>query len=301
MKILITGANGLLGRKLIDLFRTIPEIRCIATSRGKNRFVIKNDNVSYEELDITNPLTSKSILKKHEPDVVINAAAITQVDTCHENKKLCLRTNFEGVNNLLNGISSPDCHFIQLSTDFVFDGKDGPYDENAMPNPVNYYGECKLKAEQLVLGSGIHSAIVRTILVYGYSSGLSRSNLILWVKENLEKKKKIKVVCDQVRTPTLVEDLARGCWLMSNTRRKGIFNIGGPETLSPWDMAIKTAEYFRLDPGLIEKVNASTFSQPAKRPLVTGLIINKAKEILDYQPHSFTEGIKILDEQINSC
>jgi dTDP-4-dehydrorhamnose reductase len=189
-------------------------------------------------------------------------------------------------------------HLVHLSTDFIFDGSEGPLTEDAIPNPVNFYGETKLEAEKIIISSGISWAIARTVLVYGIVPGLGRSNIILWVKENLENKKTIKVVDDQWRTPTLAEDLAQGCWLLTKNKATGVYNISGSDMLTPYDMAQMVADNFQLDNKYITRANSSTFSQPAKRPLKTGFIIDKARTELGYQPHSFSEGIKIIAGQV---
>ena len=141
-------------------------------------------------------------------------------------------------------------------------------------------------------------AIIRTCLVYGNTLDGTRSNIITWVKENLEQKKKIRVVNDQIRTPTYVEDLAKGILLAIEKRAKGVYHISGNEILTPYQMAIKTAEFFSLDKNLIEEVNASNFSQIAKRPQRTGFDISKAKTELGYEPMSFEEGLEMMFSSI---
>jgi dTDP-4-dehydrorhamnose reductase len=188
---------------------------------------------------------------------------------------------------------------LHLSTDFIFDGKEGPYKEDAQPNPLSYYGNSKWEAEKIVQQLATPWAIARTVLVFGISETASRSNIILWVKKSLEEGKNIKVVDDQWRTPTLAEDLAMGCWLIANQKATGIFNISGKEMLTPYDMAIATADFFKLDKSFITRTDASGFSQPAVRPPKTGFVIDKAREVLGYEPHSFMEGIEILAQQMN--
>jgi dTDP-4-dehydrorhamnose reductase len=134
--------------------------------------------------------------------------------------------------------------------------------------------------------------------VYGIVEDMSRSNIILWVKNSLEANKPIKVVTDQLRTPTLAEDLAMGCWLIVNQKAEGIFHISGKDFLTPYEMAIKTADFFQLDKSLISQVDSSNFTQPAKRPPRTGFILDKAVSVLGYNPVSFEEGIGILAEQM---
>jgi dTDP-4-dehydrorhamnose reductase len=187
---------------------------------------------------------------------------------------------------------------LQLSTDFIFDGENGPYDEEAEANPVSYYGESKLAAEQLILESKIDWAIARTVLVYGIAQDMSRSNIILWVKKSLEEGKEIQVVDDQWRTPTLAEDLAKGCLLIAEKKAKGIFNISGDDLLTPYEMAVKTANFFKLPQSSMTKTDSTKFKQTAKRPPKTGFILDKAKKELGYQPHTFEEGIKVLADQM---
>ena len=189
-------------------------------------------------------------------------------------------------------------HFIHLSTDFIFDGTHGPLDENEKPNPLSYYAESKLEAEKIVERCNLDWAIVRTVLVFGIVDNMSRSNIVLWVKSNLEQGKKINVVDDQFRTPTLAEDLADGCILIAEKKAKGIYNISGKDFYSILELAHKVADYYHLDKSLINPSKSSDIKQPAKRPPITGFIIDKAKKDLGYNPHSFEEGIKILEEQM---
>jgi len=296
MKILITGSNGLLGQKLVTLLSSESDIDLVATARGKNR--LPQGSYIYEGLDVTNKDEVKHVISQHAPDVIIHSAAMTQVDDCEQNKEACWQINVTGTSNLLEAVKGTNTHFIFVSTDFVFDGSFGPLDEQAVPQPVNYYGECKLASEKLVQQHADSWAIVRTVLVYGFAHDMSRSNIILWVKNSLAASKEIKVVTDQWRTPTLAEDLAMGCYLVAKHKAKGIFHISGKDMLTPYDIAIKTAEFFALDKSLIHKTDGSQFSQPAKRPPKTGFIIEKAKKQLGYDPHSFEEGLAILQKQL---
>ncbi len=298
MKLLITGANGLLGQKLVAYCEAEQAIQCIATSKGPARFEIRSKNIIYEPLDITRGKEIKVLIKKYNPDILINTAALTQVDQCEEEQDLCFEVNVKAVNYLVEHFNNTRGLFIQLSTDFVFNGKDGPYSEEAIPDPLSFYGRCKSKAERIALTNKFPSAVIRTILVYGVTPGMSRSNIILWVKKNLEKGNPIRVVNDQIRTPTLAEDLALGCILVARNKKTGIFNIGGKDTITPYQLALKVADFYGLDKSLITEVNAATFSQKAQRPLVTGLDIKKARKILGYEPHTLEEGIGIMNDQL---
>lgn len=298
MRILVTGANGLLGQKLILRLQQDPEIELIATARG--RTAIKVNRGEFHTLDITDRENVESVLRLTMPDVIIHSAAMTQVDDCEEQRDLCWKTNVDAVSYIARCCKALHIHLVHVSTDFIFDGEDGPLDEEATPNPVNYYGESKLAAERIIQESGISWAILRTVLVYGLNSDMSRSNIVLWVKESLEQQKKIQVVNDQWRTPTLAEDLAEGCYLAARKKARGIYNISGKDLLSPYDIAIKTAEFFKLDKSLIEPTDSTTFVQPAKRPPRTGFVIDKARADLGYEPHSFDEGLAILASQLSA-
>ncbi len=295
MKILITGANGLLGQKLVELLATDPIIKPIATARGK--FVLPI-NVEFHEMDITDPDKVEEVISFTTPEVVIHTAAMTQVDECETKREACWQVNVISVQHIINSCEKHGCHLVHVSTDFIFDGSHGPLDENEKPAPVNYYGESKLAAEELVINSNISWSILRTVLVYGITNDMSRSNIVLWVKKNLEEGKSINVVNDQFRTPTLAEDLAMGCFLAAKKKAIGIYNISGKDFLSPYDIALQTAEFFKLDKSLIKATDSTQFKQPAARPLITGFIIDKAREELGYEPHSFMEGIGVLASQL---
>lgn len=296
MRILVTGSNGLLGQKLCGLLDKSEGVELIATARGKSAIPISRG--IYTSLDITNKEDVTRVITKHRPDIVINTAAMTQVDQCETDRETCWQANVIAVEYLVKACEEIGCHLIHVSTDFIFDGSHGPLTENEVPNPVNYYGESKLAGEQVIQRSKLQWTIVRTVLVYGITADLSRSNIVLWVKKSLEDGKTINVVNDQWRTPTLAEDLAMGCYLAAMKKAMGIYHISGEEMMTPYDIAINTADFFKLNRALINPTDSNTFKQPAARPLKTGFDISKAKKQLGYQPHSFTEGLAILADQI---
>ena len=212
--ILITGSNGLLGQKLVDLLSNEENIQLIATAKGENRLPNQNGYI-YQSLDITNPQQVNEVFATFQPQIVIHTAAMTNVDACESDLDGCNLLNVKAVEYLVEACEQHKSFFCHLSTDFIFDGESGPYNEEAKPNPISIYGESKLKAEQIVQSSKIRWAIARTVLVFGIVPDMSRTNIILWVKKSLEEGKQINVVTDQFRTPTLAEDLAMGCWLIA--------------------------------------------------------------------------------------
>lgn len=296
-KILITGSNGLLGQKLVELLVSKAHIDTVATARGGNRLPFSK-GYRYVEMDITNPGTVNEVLDAERPDVLIHTAAMTNVDQCEVEKDACWQLNVTATETLVAACAKYNVFLEHVSTDFVFDGTSGPYREEDVPNPISFYGWSKYAAEKAVRSSDIEWAIARTVLVYGIAHDMSRSNIILWVKTSLEEGRAIKVVTDQFRTPTLAEDLALGCFLIADQEAKGIYHISGKDFLTPYQMALAAADYFRLDASLISPTDASAFTQPARRPPRTGFNLTKSRNVLGFEPHSFREGIQILASQM---
>jgi dTDP-4-dehydrorhamnose reductase len=297
MKILITGSNGLLGQKLTDFYKTQSHIQLIATARGGDRYPAPG-GYTYESLDITQYEEVKSILAKHKPDVVINTAAMTNVDACESDHAGCDALNVDAVRYLVKECNANSSHLVHVSTDFIFDGTHGPVTEDEKPSPLSYYGQSKYLAELEVQQNCNSWSILRTVLVYGVVSDMSRSNIVLWAKGNLEQGKTLNVVGDQFRTPTLAEDLAQGCALAAAQKAKGIYNISGRDFMSVFDLVYRVADFWKLDKSLLNLSTSEGIKQPAKRPPITGFVIDKAIKELGYKPHSFEEGLALLSEQL---
>lgn len=295
--ILITGSNGLLGQKLVEQLRSRPDVKLIATSKGENRHPIQ-DGYVYASMDITDEARMRELFTTYQPTEMINGAAMTHVDQCEENREQCWKLNVEAVEIMSRVCQENGVRLVHLSTDFIFDGEAGPYQEEDTPRPLSYYGESKLASEALVLKSGAEAAIVRTMLVYGVIGDGSRSNIVLWARKALTKGDPIKVVNDQFRSPTLAEDLAAGCIQVVMKNEIGVFHVSGPETLSVVEMVYQVADHWGLDKGLISEVSSATLGQTAKRPPRTGFIIEKARTALGYQPRSFREGLAVVGSQL---
>lgn len=291
MKILITGANGFLGYYLTEKLLQ-KRYSVIATGKGESRLPFNHyDNFVYSEMDFTDPFNVHDVFEKHKPDVVVHAGAISKVDDCELNQWEAYRANTEATVTLLENAEEYKSFFVFVSTDFIFDGERGMYKEGDIPNPINFYGKTKLDAEEAVEEYKYDWAIVRTVLVYGKPQA-GRANILTIVKDKLEKGETYNVVDDQLRTPTYVEDLADGIVAVIEKKAKGVYHLSGEDILTPYQMAVKAAEYLGLDETLIKKVTAKDFSQPAKRPPKTGFVIDKAKKELGYRPLSFDEGLK---------
>lgn len=297
-KVLITGSNGLLGQKLVSFLLSKEGYQPIASSIGPNRLVAKE--VIYESLDITNGDAVRKVVEKHNPVAIINCAAMTNVDACETDHAACDSLNVAAVQNLLEACRSNNIHLVHLSTDFVFDGKEGPYTEEDAPNPVSYYGTSKLRSEKLILSSGLENwAIVRTILLYGVTENASRSNVVLWAKSALEGASPVRVVNDQFRAPTLAEDLAIACYQIVDRQAKGIFHVAGKDIMSVIELVQRVGKFFGLDTSKITRVSSAELNQPAQRPPRTGFVLTKAQQELDYTPRSFEDGLQVLAVQLS--
>lgn len=292
MKILVTGANGFLGQHLC-FYLLHKGFNVIATGRGDCRIEEKTKLV-YENITLTNEEEVEKLFSRHQPDAVIHTAAMSKPDECHVQRETCILNNVTATKYLLEK-ANPDTHFIYLSTDFIF-GEGGPHAEDAVPAPLNFYGESKLQAEQLVQASGLLAAIVRPVFIYGPSWKGMRPSFLHWVKNNLEQQKPIKVVSDQLRTPTYVYDICKGITAIIRQKEKGIFHLAGKDIISPYEMALTVAKVAGLDASLIENVTSDTFPEPVQRAKKSGLLIEKARNILHYEPVSFEEGVKLTFE-----
>lgn len=299
-KILVTGSNGLLGQKITDLARNDPRIELIATSKGPDRHPAKGAGYTYVELDLLAEEHVTQTLQGQRPDVIIHTAAMTNVDACEEFPEQCDEINVHAVKHLADQCDKLGIHLIHLSTDFIFDGTQGPYREDDEPAPLSHYGKSKLTSEKIVQQLRTDWTIIRTILVYGVLDDPSKSNIVLWAKAALEKGDPIRVVEDQWRMPTLAEDLATACLKAALQRVIGIFHVSGADCFSIIDLVREVADFWGLDQILIQPIDTVTLNQKASRPPKTGFILEKAKDQLNYIPTPFKAGLELVKTQLAS-
>jgi len=299
MKILITGSNGLLGQKLLHKLIKDSSVQLIATSKGENRVSNKED-YTYFDLDITNNTAVAQLIASEKPQVVINTAAMTNVDLCEDERKACDALNVDAVRYLADACAKIDAHLIQISTDFIFDGEDGPYKEEDEPNPLSYYGLSKLKSEQLLQTHSVKWTILRTIIVFGVGEKLSKGNIVLWAKGALEKGDPLNIIDDQFRAPTLADDLADICILAAKKKAFGIFNASGKDIMSIYEIVERIAKHYGNSIDNLNKITTATLKQKAGRPPKTGFILDKSINELGYNPHSFEECLTIIDQQLKT-
>ena len=291
-RVLITGANGLLGQALTRRLSQLPEYDVLATARDDTpRF--DTGSCGYAPLDITNPDDIAALFEDFTPNVLVNCAAMTDVDGCTDAKDDCWATNATAVQHLAEACRRHGTRLVQVSTDFVFDGEDGPYAEDARPNPVNYYGRSKLAGENAVRASGLANwAIVRTVLVYGTGTDLGRGTIVTWLMQKLEAGEPVHIVTDQWRTPTYVNDLARGIERMLHYEKTGVYHISGRELVSIYNLATTVADVCEYNPDLITPVTSDYFEDAVPRPPRTGFVILKAETELGYHPTPLRDGLR---------
>lgn len=295
-RILVVGCNGLLGQKVTELL-----VRGSAYSVGLASLAPKPHRVlpqtEYFQLDITSRKDVKTIVTQFDPDVVVNAAAMTNVDACERDRELAWKINVAGVEHLIEAAKKRDAQIVHISTDYVFDGKSGPYLEDDRPEPLSYYGKTKLASENAMRSSGLPFVLLRTIVLYGYAPG-AKPNFALWLIDNLEKKLPVRIVDDQFGNPTLADDLAYAIVSAIDLGRNGTYHVAGRDVVSRYQFALTLAKVFEFDASLITPIKTSQLKQPATRPLRSGLVTLKAEVELGLHPSSVEEGLRILKTQM---
>lgn len=295
---LITGSNGLLGQTIVNKLLN-SKSSFIAVSKGENRNPKLKTN--YEELDLTEKAAVDLLFANWSPRFIINTAAMTNVDLCEDEKDMCDALNVDAVKFLLDGAVKHKAKIVHLSTDFIFDGEDGPYEENDLPNPLSYYGKSKLNSEQVLINQDYEDwSIVRTIIVYGFVPNMSRSNIVLWAIDALSRGDEMNIVDDQFRSPTYVDDLAEACIEVCIRNTTGVFHVSGPEIYSIYDFVCKIGEVLNVDTDHVKAISSSNLNQKAKRPPKTGFSNAKAISELGYSPRNLNDTIPLIQEKLKS-
>ncbi|KXK23447.1 MAG: dTDP-4-dehydrorhamnose reductase [Chloroflexi bacterium OLB15] len=287
MNVIVTGAKGQLGQTLLRVLRRETDWALSAMTRS-HFFTLGT-------MSSINPLSKASWREAlattgWHPDVIINAAAMTNVNHCETHREEAWQSNAQLAETVTQVARIFDARVVQISTDYVFDGVAGPYTEEHKPNPINYYGRTKLAAENICAHSGVHAAIVRTMWLYGYTDGL-KMNFPEWVRDRLSNETHIDVINDEFGNPTLMEDLAYAVFQIIEKNISGIINVAGTERMSRLELAMAVAEAFELDSTFIHSVTADELGRTAPRPMRSGLITLKAKSLIGLQARSLKDGL----------
>jgi len=290
-KILITGANGLLGQAMVSVFSRESDFEIIKTSVEPESFI--KTGLQYIQLDITKKEELKKTVSEINPSVIINCAAFTDVDKCESERELSWKINVDAVKNIIIAARPVNTKVVHFSTDYVFDGKNGPYDEQSVPNPLSFYGRGKLASENALIASGIEHAIIRTMVLFGYGVNV-KPNFAMWLVNKLSAKEKINIVDDQIGNSTIVDDLAYGTLKVVEKEKTGIYNIAGRDIESRLDFTMKLCDVYGYDKSLINRIKTKDLNQPAPRPLNSGLITLKAETELGFRPMNTVEALQLL-------
>jgi dTDP-4-dehydrorhamnose reductase len=292
LKLLITGASGLYGSKLAKL----------ALDRGIEVYSSDIQSLSvygnFVKLDISNKAQVEEAFKTIKPDVVVHAAALTDVDKCELNKALAWRVNVDGTKNIADACQTAEAFLFCVSTDYVFSGEKGSYSEYDARDPVNYYGLTKVEAEEIVKCLPEYF-IARPSVIYGSTPAAGKVNFVLWLIETLRRGERVKIVTDQWNTPTLNTNLAEMTLEVLERRLTGIYHLCGATRVSRLEFAKKIADAFDLDKSLIDKVSSSQFSWPAKRPSDSSLDTSKAQRNLKCKPLSMADALEQLKRELS--
>lgn len=288
--VLIIGANGFTGRHLLKYLLANSNYNLIGCSRNDD--IAPEKGYTYIKVDICDAKALNKVFEQVKPDVVVNTAALSVPDYCETHRDEAFEVNAQAVENIAKLCEIHSCRFIHLSTDFVLSGKiDQLHTEDEEPEPVNYYGVTKWEGEKLIAAHCSSYAIARVVVVYGKALPGQHGNIVQLVANKLNAGETINVVSDQWRTPTYVGDIAIGVKKLIEIPENGIFHICGSDYLSIADIAFRTAEILKLDKSLINPVTTEVMQEKTIRPQYSGLSIEKARELLDYNPLTFEEGV----------
>jgi len=287
-RVLIIGANGLLGQNLLHAFAN--DYDRIACGR-RPEFVAELPEVSYQPCDITRRADVIKLVREVMPNFIINAAAFTDVDGSEQQREACWQVNATAVGYLAEAARQVRARVIHVSTDYVFDGTTGPYSEAHRPNPLGFYGRAKLAGENMLIGSGASYAIARTMVLYGHGRKL-RLNFVTWLIRQLQNGNPVRIVTDQFGNPTLASELAAALRVLAESGRDGIYHICGTEIIDRYHFALKIAEVFNLDAKLIMPSRTADLQQPAPRPMNSGFDISKAVRELGVSMSNVLTGLE---------
>lgn len=284
-RILVTGSGGLLGSRLVPVLSENYEVM-----PSHNMHAIHSNSV---RMDIVDKGMVSKIISDLRPNVIVHAAAETNVDKCENSKKFAWSVNVEGTRNIAESCASVGARLIYVSTDYVFDGDKGFYTESDSPNPVNYYGLTKLKGEESVRHICKDFVIARPSVLYGWHP--RKLNFATWVIDSLRRGRKISVVEDHFNSPTLADNLAEMILRIVEKDLRGIYHTAGEERINRYEFAIKAAKAFELDESLITPLRMGELKVwKARRPRDSSLSVEKVRQQTFVKPVSVCEGLRTM-------
>jgi dTDP-4-dehydrorhamnose reductase len=294
-KALIFGSNGLLGQSMVRRFA--PEFDIIGASIESDNY---NENIemSYQQIDMAIRSDMHDFLADQQPDLILNAAAYTNVDKCEIEREQCWNANVRAVENIVDSSLNSKTILVHLSTDYVFDGNNPPYREKDIPNPRGNYARSKMASENIVRASHFEYMIIRTQVLYGTGNCIG-PNFVTWTIDQLKNNKKIDIVIDQIGNPTYNHDVSEAIYRLLKSKNYGMFHVSGSESISRYDFAIKIAEIFGLNADLIAPITTVRLEQQAPRPANSAFVLDKLYNNIGWLPHNVESGLKLLKKEMN--
>lgn len=290
MRILLTGGSGLLGEKITEK----------ALTKNHTVFsIFRNNhptNGNQIQVDLTNKKHLLTICDQVNPTCIIHTAAITNVDYCEKNKEIALKTNVDTTRTLTEYAKKKNIQLLYISTDYVFPGDQGNYNETDQTGPINYYGKTKLLGE-LIVQRHKKSLILRPSVIYGYQKNASRMNFATWIIDKLDKEAPINIVTDQIVSPTLNTNLAEMILWLQEKQYTGIIHTAGATQISRYDFAEKIASKLGYDTTLLNKITCDDLAWIAPRPKKSSLNISKARK-MGASPWNINKSIDCLAQEI---
>lgn len=300
-KLLVVGGSGLTGFKIVET-----AVRRFETFATYNTRKFNTENCHALRLDKTNRDATFSLMERVHPDIVIDTTGLNQVDYCEVHQDEAWRVNVEGTRNVAEACRRVGAKLVFVSTDYLFDGKKGFYNEESPPHPLNYYGKTKLEAERIVRETVEEPAIARPSVIYGWnppelaglpSSSKRGANFVVWAIGKLEAGEEISIVTDQYNSPTLVDNLAEALLGLSEMEKGCVYHTAGKSCINRFEFAKKVAEIFRFDERLIKPITSDELKQVAERPKRCCLDVSKVERELGIKFLTIEEGLKRMKEQ----
>ncbi|MBW3015146.1 SDR family oxidoreductase [Candidatus Woesearchaeota archaeon] len=283
MKLLITGASGFIGGRFLDIFGK--DFETIGT-------YFSNQKPGLEQLDLTDKEKVLSFFDRYKPEIVFHSAALPNVNRCESDREEAIQKNLTATQNITDASKLHNAKVIFLSSDYVFDGEDGPYAEDAPTNPLNHYGSLKLESENYIKNNLDKYLIIRTTNVYGFDP--NSKNFLMFAIAKFSNNEPLSVAVDQYGNPTLVEDLCSTIKELIDKDKVGVFNVAGPQLMNRLEWTRAFADVFGFNQSLISGSVTDNLAQAAKRPLKSGFITTKIKNELSYRMRNTREGLMFM-------
>ena len=289
LKFLVTGSAGLIGHQVVkDLSETHEVFSCYNKSKPEHGNIIKMDLLNHEMIS--------NVMSEKKPDVVIHLGAMTAVDLCDAQQDNALKINSQATEILAKECSKINSFMVYVSTDYVFDGNTGMYEENDTTNPLGFYGKSKLLGEKSIQNFSSNWCIARTSTPFGLHP--TKKSFPIWVIENLQKQKQIDVLTDQFTSPTYVPSLSRMLIEISERHLTGIIHVAGASKISRYEMASLVSDKLGLDGKLLREISINDIKWEAQRPKDSSLNVSKAISTLNQKPQKIDHDVNLFIDEI---